>query len=709
MFSKFTESARKVLIDAKKEMNELKHPYIGSEHLVLAMLKNKNSKLAKKLKGYNLEYDEFKKEIITILGIGNDQAEWFLYTPLLKKVIEDSIIESRELNSDVTVELLFSSLIQEGEGIAIRIMISMGIDLDELIEQFSNKTHNKRGKNKKKFMIDEFGYDLNKKACKNELDPVIGREEEIERIIEILCRRSKNNPLLIGEAGVGKTAIVEELSKRIANGNVPQQLKGKRIVSLSMASLVSGTKYRGEFEERVNKIMKEIEDDSRVIIFIDEIHTLVGAGGAEGAIDASNILKPILARGQIKIIGATTTEEFKKYIEDDRALSRRFQNVFIEEPNIQQTKDILSKLKPVYEAFHNVHISDEVINIIVELSDKYIYDRKQPDKSIDILDESCSKAATSKNKQNRNLKAYQESLKEILEEKNKAIIDHNFLEASQLRKKENYIEDKIYKLEKSITNKQRCLEVGKDVVAKVIKQKTKIPIFEIEGEATKKLIKLKEELSKRIIGQTKAIDVLYKISKKIKLGFKDKSKPISLLFVGPTGVGKTLMVKEFSRLFLGDDQLITIDMSEYKEEHTISKIIGSPPGYVGYSNKNNVLEQIKDKPYSVLLLDEIEKAHPSVINLFLQILDEGRIKDSKGNIVRFDNTIIIMTSNVGFSKNSIGFNYNNIEVVESKLKEFLSLEIINRIDDVVVFERLTEKDIGTIISNKLRDKILTHT
>ncbi|MBQ7137262.1 MAG: ATP-dependent Clp protease ATP-binding subunit [Bacilli bacterium] len=703
MFSKFTESARKVLIDAKKEMNELKHPYIGSEHLVLAMLKNKNSKLAKKLKGYNLEYDEFKKEIITILGIGNDQAEWFLYTPLLKKVIEDSIIESRELNSDVTVELLFSSLIQEGEGIAIRIMISMGIDLDELIEQFSNKTHNKRGKNKKKFMIDEFGYDLNKKACKNELDPVIGREEEIERIIEILCRRSKNNPLLIGEAGVGKTAIVEELSKRIANGNVPQQLKGKRIVSLSMASLVSGTKYRGEFEERVNKIMKEIEDDSRVIIFIDEIHTLVGAGGAEGAIDASNILKPILARGQIKIIGATTTEEFKKYIEDDRALSRRFQNVFIEEPNIQQTKDILSKLKPVYEAFHNVHISDEVINIIVELSDKYIYDRKQPDKSIDILDESCSKAATSKNKQNRNLKAYQESLKEILEEKNKAIIDHNFLEASQLRKKENYIEDKIYKLEKSITNKQRCLEVGKDVVAKVIKQKTKIPIFEIEGEATKKLIKLKEELSKRIIGQTKAIDVLYKISKKIKLGFKDKSKPISLLFVGPTGVGKTLMVKEFSRLFLGDDQLITIDMSEYKEEHTISKIIGSPPGYVGYSNKNNVLEQIKDKPYSVLLLDEIEKAHPSVINLFLQILDEGRIKDSKGNIVRFDNTIIIMTSNVGFSKNSIGFNYNNIEVVESKLKEFLSLEIINRIDDVVVFERLTEKDIGTIISNKLRD------
>jgi len=703
MFSKFSENARKVLIEAKKEMCELKHPYVGSEHLMLGILKNKNSKLAKKLKEYGLDYNVFKKEILGIIGVGNEQSEWFLYTPLLKKIIEDSIIESRELNIDVTVELLFSSLIQEGEGIAIRIMISMGIDLDKIIEEFSSNNHGKKSKNKKKLMIDEFGYDLNKKAIKNELDPVIGREQEIEKLIEILCRRTKNNPLLIGEAGVGKTAIVEELSKRIANGNVPSPLKGKRIVSLSMASLVSGTKYRGEFEERVNKLMKEIEGDNRVIIFIDEIHTLVGAGGAEGAIDASNILKPILARGKIKVIGATTVEEFKKYMEEDRALSRRFQNIFVEEPNVSQTKEILLKIKPIYESFHNVRIPDEIIHTIVELSDKYIYDRKQPDKAIDILDESCSKVSSSKDKINSNLKKLQEDLDKVLEEKNTAIINQNFLEACQLRKIENSIEDKIYKLEKTIRNKQSSLEVDKEVVAKVIKQKTKIPVFEIEEEKHTNLIKFKEQLSKNIIGQPKAIDLLYKIIKKIKLGFKDNAKPISLLFVGPTGVGKTLLVKEFSKLFLGEGNLITLDMSEYKEEHTISKIIGSPPGYVGYSNKNTVLEEIKDKPYSIILLDEVEKAHPSVVNLFLQILDEGRIKDSKGNVVRFDNTIIIMTSNVGFSKNSIGFNYNNAEIIETKLKDFLSLEIMNRIDEVVIFDRLTKKDISTIITKKLRN------
>jgi len=703
MFSKFTEEARKVLIEAKREMSELHHPYVGSEHLLLAILKNKNSALSKKLKEYNLEYNLFRKEIINIIGIGNERSEWYLYTPLLKKIIEDAMIESKEHNSDVTVELLFSSLIQEGEGIAIRVMLSMDVDLDGILEHFSNKSSNKKNKNKKKLLIDEYGYDMNKKATQNELDPVIGRDVEIERLIEILCRRTKNNPLLIGEAGVGKTAIIEELSRRIVTGNVPSQLKGKRIISLSMASLVAGTKYRGEFEERVNKIMKELENDNRAIIFIDEIHTLIGAGGAEGAIDASNILKPILARGKIKVIGATTVEEYKKYMEDDRALARRFQTINIEEPSVEKTKEILFKLRPIYESFHNVFIPDDIINNIVELSDKYIYNRKQPDKSIDILDEVSSKVSISKEKRINHLNVLKEELNCVIEQKNKAIIEQNFIEASQLRKKEYTIESKITKLEDNKTNKQMPREVTNDAVATVIKLKTKIPIYELEMEKPQKILKFKEELLKKVIGQENAVESIYQISKRIKLGFKKENKPTSLLFAGPTGVGKTLLVKEFSKLFMGEGNLITLDMSEYKEEHTISKIIGSPPGYVGYSNKNTVIEEIKDKPFSVVLVDEIEKAHPSVINLFLQILDEGRIKDSRGNIVRLDNIIIIMTSNVGFNKKTIGFNNENSEVIHTKLKEMLSPEIMNRIDEVIVFNKLSKNDINKIVTKKIRD------
>lgn len=702
MFSKFTEEARKVLIEAKKEMSELKHPYVGSEHLLLAILKNKNSNLSKKLKEYNLDYNKFKKEIINIIGMGSEATEWYLYTPLLKKVIEDAMIESREQNTDVTVELLFSSLMQEGEGIAIRIMLSMNIDLDSILEEFNTKTTSKKIKNKKKLIIDEYGYDMNKKARQNEIDPVIGRNEEIERLIEILCRRIKNNPLLIGEAGVGKTAIVEELARRIVTGNVPSQLKNKRIVSVSMSSLVAGTKYRGEFEERVTKILKELESDNKVIIFIDEMHTLVGAGGAEGAIDASNILKPILARGKIKIIGATTTEEYKKYIEEDRALARRFQTITVDEPGTEKTKEILLKLRPIYEAYHNVIISDEIISDIVELSNKYVYNRKQPDKAIDILDEVSSKIAISKDKSLIQLKELKEELAEIIESKNKAFIKQNFLEASHLRKKENAIESKITKLEEKKNGNKSRKEVTKAAVAEVINLKTKIPVYELEKENPKNILKIKEGLSKKIIGQEKAIDTIYQISKRIKLGFKEDNRPISLLFAGPTGVGKTLLVKEFSKLFIGDNNLITLDMSEYKEEHTISKIIGSPPGYVGYSNKNTVVEEIKNKPYSIILVDEIEKAHPSVINLFLQILDEGKIKDSGGNTIRLDHNIIIMTSNIGFNKKTIGFNSNDNEIVTTKLKDFLSPEIMNRIDEIIIFNHLSRKNINEIVTKKVK-------
>lgn len=703
MFSKFTEEARKVLIEAKKEMSELKHPYVGSEHLLLAILKNKNSSLSKRLKEYNLDYSKFKKEIIKVIGTGTEVTEWYLYTPLLKKVIEDAMIESKEQNGEVTVELLFSCLIQEGEGIAIRVMLSMDVDFDGLLEEFNTKSHNKKIKNKKRLMIDEFGYDMNKKVKQNEMDPVVGRNDEIERLIEILCRRTKNNPLLIGEAGVGKTAIVEELARRIVGGNIPSQLKNKRIVSVSMSSLVAGTKYRGEFEERITKMLKELEQDSKVIVFIDEMHTLVGAGGAEGAIDAANILKPILARGKIKIIGATTIEEYKKYIEDDRALARRFQTIMIEEPTVEKTKEILFQLREIYEDYHNVSISDDIIETVVELSTKYIYNRKQPDKAIDILDEACSKVSIAKDRNAVHLKELKEDLIRVIELKNKAIIEQDFIGASELRKEEKLIESKINKLEQKQLGGQSRREVTKETIAQVINLKTQIPVYELEKESLKNIVKLKEELLKRVSGQEKAINSLYQSAKRIKLGFKEENKPISFLFAGPTGVGKTLLVKEFSKLFIGEDNLITLDMSEYKEEHTISKIIGSPPGYVGFSNKTNILEEIKNKPYSVILVDEIEKAHPSVVNLFLQILDEGKIKDSSGNIVRFDHNIIIMTSNVGFGKNTIGFSGQKEEIVHSKLKEFLSPEIMNRIDEVIIFNSLSRENIKQIIMKKIKD------
>ena len=492
MFSKFTEEARKVLVSAKKEMSDLKHPYVGSEHLLLAILKNKNSDIAKKLKEYNLDYNSFRKEIINVIGIGTEVTEWYLYTPLLKKVIEDAMIESKEEKSEVTVEMLFSSLIHEGEGIAIRIMLAMNIDFDSIMEEFNVKSAGKKIKSKKKLMIDEYGYDLNKKVRQDEIDPVIGRNNEIERLIEILCRRTKNNPLLIGEAGVGKTAIVEELSRKIVQGLVPNQLKNKRVVSVSMSSLVAGTKYRGEFEERITKMLKELESDNNVIIFIDEMHTLVGAGGAEGAIDASNILKPILARGKIKIIGATTIEEYKKYIEEDRALARRFQTIMIEEPNPDKTKDILLKLRPIYEKYHNVLISDEVIDTIVKLSDRYIYNRKQPDKAIDILDEAAAKVSVAKDKNVTNLKTLREELRNIIEKKNKAIIEQDFNNAAILRKNENQLETKINKLEEKRLKNKTSKVVTTKTIAEVISLKTRIPVYELEQDDFKNILKLKK-------------------------------------------------------------------------------------------------------------------------------------------------------------------------------------------------------------------------
>ena len=704
MFGNFTEEARIILTHAKKEMYELKHPYIGSEHLLLAILKEKND-ISKKLLEYNLNYDKFKSEIIKVVGKGTKESEWFLYTPLLKRIIENAILDSKDNNSgNVTVEHLFSSMLEEGEGVAIRIMLGMNIDLEELYNEFSYKLVSKpRGKKNKKLLLEELGVDLTEKALKGELDPVIGRDKEIKRVLEILSRRTKNNPLLIGEAGVGKTAIVEELSKMISTGDVPMSLKNKRIISLDMATTVAGTKYRGEFEERIRKILKEIEENDDIILFIDEIHTLVGAGGAEGAIDASNIFKPALARGKLRCIGATTIDEYKKFIESDGALERRFQKVLVEIPDKKVVRDILMKLKGIYEKFHLVKISDEIIDLIIELSEKYIYDRNQPDKAIDLLDEVCAKVSLTESKEFKKYNSLNKELKEILKNKNKSIIDGNFDEAASYKEKENILMDKINKLELTLHKKDKYNIVTKEDVANVINIKTKIPVYELLSDNMSAIDTLEKNLSSHIIGQDKVVESLVKIAKRIKLGFNDENKCYAMLFCGSSGVGKTLLAKTFGESLVGRENVIKLDMGEYAESHSISKIIGAPPGYVGYSDNKNILELIRNKPYSVLILDEIEKSDPNIINLFFQILDDGKIKDSCGREVRFDNVTIIMTSNIGFNDIEIGFNKKNNDVVLSKLKEYFSLPFINRIDNTVIFNKLNYDNIEKITNKKLNE------
>lgn len=704
MFGNFTEEARIILTHAKKEMYELKHPYIGSEHLLLAILKEKND-ISKKLLEYNLNYDKFKSEIIKVVGKGTKESEWFLYTPLLKRIIENAILDSKDNNSgNVTVEHLFSSMLEEGEGVAIRIMLGMNIDLEELYNEFSYKLVSKpRGKKNKKLLLEELGVDLTEKALKGELDPVIGRDKEIKRVLEILSRRTKNNPLLIGEAGVGKTAIVEELSKMISTGDVPMSLKNKRIISLDMATTVAGTKYRGEFEERIRKILKEIEENDDIILFIDEIHTLVGAGGAEGAIDASNIFKPALARGKLRCIGATTIDEYKKFIESDGALERRFQKVLVEIPNKKVVRDILMKLKGIYEKFHLVKISDEIIDLIIELSEKYIYDRNQPDKAIDLLDEVCAKVSLTESKEFKKYNSLNKELKEVLKNKNKSIIEGNFDEAASYKEKENILMDKINKLELTLHKKDKYNIVTKEDVANVINIKTKIPVYELLSDNMSAIDTLEKNLSSHIIGQDKVLESLVKIAKRIKLGFNDENKCYAMLFCGSSGVGKTLLAKTFGESLVGRENVIKLDMGEYAESHSISKIIGAPPGYVGYSDNKNILELIRNKPYSVLILDEIEKSDPNIINLFFQILDDGKIKDSCGREVRFDNVTIIMTSNIGFNDIEIGFNKKNNDVVLSKLKEYFSLPFINRIDNTVIFNKLNYDNIEKITKKKLSE------
>lgn len=702
MFGNFTEEARIILVRAKEEMNNLKHPYVGSEHLLLAILKEDNV-ISHKLKQYKLDYKKMYDEIIKVVGIGNKESNWFLYTPLLKRVLENAIIDAKENNnSEVTISHLFSSLLEEGEGVAIRILMGMGIDLDELYSEFTYRlTTPNKASSGEKLILEELGVDLTKKALNGELDPVIGRDKEIKRILEILTRRTKNNPLLIGDAGVGKTAIIEELSRMIAYGEVPLALKNKRIISLDMAGAVAGTKYRGEFEDRMRKILKEIEENDNIILFIDEIHTLVGAGGAEGAIDASNIFKPALARNKIRCIGATTTSEYKKYIEADGALERRFQKVNIDIPNDETVKDILNKLRPIYEKYHFVKLSDEMIDLIINLSGRYIYDRFQPDKAIDVMDEVCAMVNLKESEELSNYNECNRNLQLVRKNKNEAIMNDQFSRASKYKEEENTLMNKLNELELILYQKDNIKEVTKEDIASVINTKTGIPVYELLQDSVTVIKQIEDNLNAEILGQDTAIKSIIDIAKKVKLGYQDKNRCYSYLFCGPSGVGKTALSKLLAENLVGENNIIKLDMSEFAESHSVSKIVGAPPGYVGYMDNRNILEDIRNKPYSVLILDEIEKAHPSILNLFLQILDEGKIKDAKGITVRFDNVIIVMTSNIGFHDINIGFTKDSESQVITKLKEFFSVPFINRIDQTIVFNKLNEEIIRTLVTNKI--------
>lgn len=699
MFSKFSEEAQKVLVLSKKEMQDLKHAYVGSEHLFLSLLKL-NQDFSKKLKDKGITYKLFKEKLIEIVGIGDTENSLFLYTPLLKRIIETALLICKESSlNEVTPDHLIFALLEEGEGVAVRILNELGLDLNELQSFYSHRLTNKRKNSKKKLLVEEFGVDLTKKAQKDELDPVVGRDKDIKRVIEILCRRSKNNPLLIGDAGVGKTAIVEELARMIVKNQVPEKLKDKRIISVSIAALVSGTKYRGEFEERITKMLKELEDNDDIFLFIDEIHTIMGAGGAEGAIDAANIFKPALARGRLRLIGATTTEEYKQSIEKDRAMERRFQTIFVLEPNEKEVFEILSTLRPIYEEYHDVKIDDSCLKNIIMLSNKYIYDRKQPDKAIDLLDEVSSKVSLKHTNLLPKIDLYREELTKIKELKNKYLVNQDFDNASIINKKEKEMLTKINNLELKTKTRKLKRSIRLEDISLVISEKTNIPVCELGSIDMKYITKLSNTLHKNIIGQDEAINELVNTTKRIKLGYKDDNKPVSFLFVGPTGVGKTKLALEYGRYQFGKN-IIRFDMSEYKDSSSINKILGSSPGYVGYDDGKNKLEEVRKYPYALILIDEIEKAHPSVLNLLLQILDNGKITDNKGNVVHFNNHIIIMTSNIGCGKLDLGF-AKMASKNDSKLKEILSIELLNRIQKVIYFNKMNYNDIYSIVKSKL--------
>lgn len=680
MFDNYGIEVAEIFKKAEKIRKSLKHPYVGSEHLLLAILSEEND-VSKKLKFYGLTFDIFKSELMSIVGTSNKDIDFVLYTPLLKRIIETATNDAVENNEGkVTERHLFLAMLEEGEGIAIRIMLGLDIDLDSIYEELKFSLV---GNKNNKLEVLEIGNNLNKGVDENE--SVIGREEEISLVIEALLRKKKSNPLLIGRAGVGKTAIVEELARRINKGLVPHELLGKTIVMLEMGALVSGTKYRGEFEERLTKIIKEVMESGNIILFIDEIHTMINAGGAEGAINAADILKPYLARGDIKCIGATTTEEYYNSIYKDKALERRFYAIQVSEPSLEKTKEILLGVKEEYERHHNLTISDENITDIVELADKYIRVKSNPDKSIDLLDMICASQKV-KGISFKELESLNKKLENIKKEKRKAIKKNDYEFATRCKEQENLLSLQLEKFSKTTKN-----TITKQDILETLEKKTNIPILENKKEL---FLQLKNDLQRNILGQDKAIQ---KILKNIWLKLNKNTKPLAILLNGPSGVGKTETVKWISKS-IKKSNLVRLDMSEYNLDTSVNKLIGVSAGYVGYEDAF-IFRSVLDNPYSIILVDEIEKAHPRVLNLFLQIMDEGFVTSAKGEKIDFTNTMIFMTSNV-VSKNSVG--YTNKE--NNSLLEFFSKEFLGRFTDVVTFENLPEAILKEYAKKNLTNK-----
>jgi ATP-dependent Clp protease ATP-binding subunit ClpC len=740
MLYKFTARAEKAIEIANEIALELGHKYIGTEHILYGLCKEGTGIASKVLQNQNITDEEILQEIEMLIGTGEEinDREALSFTPRSKRVIENAFIEARKLGSEyIGTEHLLIGIMREGDSVAVRIMMDLNIDPRKLyneivkvinedeMDQSSNRVADKNsGSFNSTPTLNQFGSDLTKQAKEGKLDPVIGRKNEIDRVIQILSRRTKNNPCLIGEPGVGKTAVVEGLAEKIVAEDVPEMLKNKRVVTLDISGMVAGAKYRGDFEERIKKCLSEVKKAGDVILFIDEIHTIVGAGSAEGAVDAANILKPLLARGEVQVIGATTLNEYRKYIEKDSALERRFSPVTVGEPTNEETIQILEGLRDKYEAHHNVKITENAIKAAVELSVRYINDRFLPDKAIDLIDEAASRVKMKTYTMPDSIKEIEEKISSLDREKEEAIRVQDFEKAATLRDKENTEKEKLEKEKKKWQNKnsKNVMNLTEEDIAEVIASWTGIPANKITQDENEKLKHLEETLHKRVIGQNEAVEAVSKAIRRGRVGLKDPNRPIgSFLFLGPTGVGKTELSKALAEALFGNETaMIRVDMSEYMEPHSVAKLIGSPPGYVGYDEGGQLTEKIRRKPYSVILFDEIEKAHPDVMNMLLQILDDGRLTDAQGRTVNFKNTVIIMTSNVGAraitDKNTLGFSNNSKNSNEEQEKEYETIkkdvmaelkkqfrpEFINRIDDIIVFHKLTNEDIGKIIEIMLK-------
>ncbi len=748
MFERFTDRARKVMALANQEAQRFNHEYIGTEHILLGLVKEGSGVGANVLKNLDVDLRKVRLEVEKLVKAGPEMVTMgkLPQTPRAKKVIEYAIEEARNLNHNyVGTEHLLLGLLREHDGVAAQVLMNLGLKLEEVREEVLNllgagnerteegmegaggggqsgasasasaggSSASAKGGKSKTPALDSFGRDLTELAREGTLDPVIGRQTEIERVVQVLCRRTKNNPVLLGEAGVGKTAIVEGLAQRIISGDVPEILHEKRLVVLDLAMMVAGTKYRGQFEERIKAVMNEVRRAKNVMLFIDELHTLVGAGGAEGAIDASNVLKPALARGEIQCIGATTFDEYRKYIEKDAALARRFQAITVDPPGDEQTIEILKGLRDRYEQHHRVRITDAAVKAAVELSGRYISGRVQPDKSIDVIDEAGARVRIKSMTKPPNLAEIEAEIERLAVAKDEAVKAADYEKAAELRDQAEKSRREKEELQKQWRARAQEVDgtVDEDVIAEVVSKMTGVPLQRLEKDEAQRLLELEKELHKKVISQDDAIKAIAKSIRRARAGLKDPKRPMgSFIFLGPTGVGKTLLAKALAEFMFGDEEaLVHLDMSEYMEKHNVSRLVGAPPGYVGYEEGGQLTERIRRRPYSVVLLDEVEKAHPDVFNMLLQIMEEGRLTDSFGRNVDFRNTVMIMTSNLGadmikggagfgFQKRTEAGDYDNIKVVLLKeIERFFRPEFINRLDDVIVFKPLTKADITSII------------